>query len=487
LLATVDGHEYPVTALAFSPDGRRLVTGSDSQTCLWSLVGGDESSLAVQIIRTLIMPGTTRIPGGEARVIEGPGTRGMLTGRVRFGIGELTFADDGGVVTMIDDGGSACTWDTGTWAVKRVTDRSGGSRRRATAVTPDGEKAAFAESTRGPVVVEDTATGRTLARLPGHSGRLVAAMVFARDGSWLATGADDGKVRLWDTSAAHNTPAGRQVAMVAAAPDGSWVAAGGDHEVHILDPGTGEPREVFRHCSLRAMSITPDASRLATAGAGGVKDWNMTAGEASEVACQLWVSSLEVSPDGARFAAGGGDGTTWIWDAVTGQLGRCDDSHEGSVTALAFSADGRRIATGGEFGSIRILDAGTGRLTRVLPNYARGEVSQLAFIPGRDWLATCAVDAVRIWDLTTGRPLFAVPRMCSVRAIGISRDGTLLATGGTDGTVRLWTLSAGDAGIELVTMMRVEGPVASCAWLGARGLAVAGMHGVYLFDLTTDH
>ena len=487
LLATVDGHEYPVTALAFSPDRRVLVTGSDSQVCLWSLVAGDESALALQVIRTLVMPGTTRIPGGEARVIKGPRTRGMLTERVRFGIGKLTFAGDGRLVTMVDDGGRSCTWDTGTWAVELPAERYDGSRRRAAAVTPDGEKAAFGESIRGPVIVEDTTTRRTLAKLPGHPGRPVTAMAFARDGSWLATGADDGKVRLWDTSAAHNTAAGRQIAMVAAAPDGSWVAAGGDHEVRILDPWTGEPREVFRHYSLLAMSITPDASRLVTAGMGGVKDWNTAAGEATEIAPRLWATSLEVSLDGARFAAGCSDGTTWIWDAVNGQPSPCADGHEGSVTALAFSADGRRMATGGEYGSIRILDAGTGRLTRALPNYARGEVSQLAFIPGRNWLATCAIDAVRIWDLTTGQPLSAVPRVCNVRAIGISRDGTLLATGGTDGTVRLWTLRAGDAGIELVTMMRIEGPVASCAWLGARGLAVAGMHGVYLFDLTTDH
>ena len=70
-------------------------------------------------------------------------------------------------------------------------------------------------------------------------------MAIAPDGSWLASGGDDGSVRIWDpvtgeqraALAGHAGP----VTAVAIAPDGTWLASGGDDgSVRIWDPATGQ-------------------------------------------------------------------------------------------------------------------------------------------------------------------------------------------------------------------------------------------------------
>lgn len=65
-----------------------------------------------------------------------------------------------------------------------------------------------------------------------------------------------------------------------------------------------------------------------------------------------------------------------------------------------------------------------------------------------------------------------------VSAVTIAADGSWMATGSDDATIRVWDTTTWRAG----TMVRVENEILACAWLGDEGLAAGGAAGLFLFD-----
>ncbi len=130
-----------------------------------------------------------------------------------------------------------------------------------------------------------------------------------------------------------------------------------------------------------------------------------------------------------------------IWDAATGRQRAILKGHTGRVEAVAVAPDGSWLA---------YRRAGTGRCGSGM----RPAVRQRATLKGH-----------------TGR----------VEAVAVAPDGSWLATGGWDGTVRIW-----DAGIwQARALMRVDGNVYASAWVGSDNLAVGGSAGLYLFGFLT--
>ena len=148
--------------------------------------------------------------------------------------------------------------------------------------------------------------------LTGHTGP-VSAVAIAPDGTWLATGSDDGTVRIWDpaTGQQRATLTGHTgyVTAVAIAPDGTWLAtASDDGSVRIWDPATGQQRATL------------------TGHTG-------------------WVTAVAIAPDGTWLATASDDRSVRIWDPATGQQRATLTGHTGWVTAVAIAPDGTWLAT----------------------------------------------------------------------------------------------------------------------------------------------
>ena len=153
---------------------------------------------------------------------------------------------------------------------------------------------------------------------------------MAPDGSWLASGGDDGTVRIWDAAtgqaAGHPDRPHRPGAAVAVAPDGSWLASGGDDgTVRIWDPATGRQRAILTGHTGRvgAVAVAPDGSWLASGGRGrdGAdlgRGHRAGAGHPDRPSGPVW-GALAVAPDGSWLASAGNDGTVRIWDPATGR------------------------------------------------------------------------------------------------------------------------------------------------------------------------
>jgi WD40 repeat protein len=197
-----------------------------------------------------------------------------------------------------------------------------------------------------------------------------------------------------------------------------------------------------------------------------------------------WAWAAAFGADGRTVATGGSDGVARVWDAGTGRPLTPPLVHDDPVWAVALSPDGTRLLTGSgprskvgtpppATGCARLWDVATGRpLGEPLPHPA--PVESVAFRPDGTSFLTVGGPRVRLWRTADGRPLDLPPLAHDgrpVHAATFSPDGRLVATGGDDGTARLW--NAAD-GTPRGPPLRHRGPVRSLAFSPDGGLLLTG-------------
>ena len=269
------------------------------------------------------------------------------------------------------------------------------------------------------------------------------------------------------------------------------MSASGDYRTHMYDPVTGFPPPLFHHSStiqgsnaIWAVAVSPDGRLIASGNSGGVVQvWDGLSHE------PIWksvkhgdrVRSVCFSPDSSWLVSGGDDKSARMWDCRTGKM---MGSPLLGQTINSVCTDGQRIVSGCDNGTICIWSCATCELigvpinagkcvhTVALSNGGRiaagvgsnvcifdieprreiasmkghtGHVLAVAFSPNGSQIASGAEDnTIRVWDVQTRKQRYRLDGHTSiVRTVTFSPDAYWIVSGSDDNTVRVWNPKTG--------------------------------------------
>ncbi len=256
-------------------------------------------------------------------------------------------------------------------------------------------------------------TGEQLANWNAPSW--TTAMAFSPDSQLLATGHDDGSIRVWE-----------------------WH---GPTLLQELRPAEQPARPIS------ALAFNGDSERLAAAGEDRlIRIWNVRDGALR--GCLTGhtdrIPALAWHPDGRRLVSAGWDTTARVWDTTTFEPIILLNSHSGQVLALALSPEGRLLACADSASAVHIWDFDNSRTIGVLRDQTR-ECTCLTFSPDGQRLAGGGADRViSVWDARrelepdlTGRP------QLSQTCVAVTPDNQRLYSLGAGTALRIWDIETG--------------------------------------------
>ena len=304
-----------------------------------------------------------------------------------------------------------------------------------------------------------------------HRGTLVTALTTSTDGRWVATGDDQGAVRLWDTETGRaSSLAGHQqgadVRVAAFSKDGHWLLTGGEDEFCLVwdlrKRPLADPRRIETG-EIAMGTLSDDGQWLATMP-------DDTRGDVSIRPTQSPATEFKASYEGTpqfltflpgptpRFVArivtsrqDAQDSKVFIWTLRPGASSLSDPIVVSRSGQVAVHPNGRILAligAGTDGREIDWLDASTGR-----PLHS-GRTESVAYsgafsADGRQFFTGHADGALRVWSANPGTGLSSrlvrgdVVADAHLHFVRVSPDGRVVLAGGDNRAVRLWDTKSG--------------------------------------------
>ncbi len=381
-------HQAAIADVAFSPDGRKVVTASEDHTAqMWDAETGR--------------------PAGPS----------MLHNQQ---VKSARFAPDGRTLATQDHDGLVHNWDAVTGRRVGVATHAAllpTNRARFTGAT---HTALWREARPALPLVAEMRLRRTDKRRPGER------VFLSPDRSKALKANDQGWGRLVDV--ATGLPRGAPlrhpwgIGDVAFSPDGKKVVVGSHDKPSFLGGSTASLCQIVDTATGQPLWTLPHLN---------------------------WVRGLAYSPDGKQVVSGDFNGFVHFWDAETGKESAQPLRQPSIILGLALSPDGRTLAVqhsyqGATSEGVLLWDVKS--RTRKGPPLPGASGNMYQFSPDSKWLAIMILNVgCRLWDTTTGQPtgVFIPADDAGRGQVLFSRDSGTLLTASEKGTVRLWETATG--------------------------------------------
>lgn len=480
-----DGHDGPVWTAAFSPDAARLISASADRTVkIW-----DRDTGKVQFTITdhnapvtcaQFSPDGKLIASGGGdkiiRIFDAAAGKPLRTCQGHQStITCLDFSPDSKRIASGAADRTIKIWDADT-GKEKLSINDNPSIVAGVAFSPNGNQIAVANVDQ-TVRLYDANTGKLQHSWLAH-GVSASGVAYSPNGQWLASCGADTAVVLWPLATpgadpirllGHTGP----VSMVAFRKDSQHlVSCGADQLVKLwkIEGNGGKEVQTFRGHKdwVTSVAFSRDGFHIVSSSVDRrVKTWEITSRELPLLAEHTApVLAVAVSPDGKYIATGSEDKTVKLWDAKTGVEVATLTGHTSWVWAVLFTPDSKRVISSGEESEIRFWSVAPPREIVRTPQQAtlfgpkviaKGGSSYVTldaegktmFVwippPKDDVKGQHRIDVIDYANSTFLYDIKEVGRI--VRSVVVSPSGKIVATGGQDGSVRLWEMKENTANV----------------------------------------
>ncbi|KAG0277389.1 hypothetical protein BGZ96_002884 [Linnemannia gamsii] len=425
VVATLEGHDLPVTDIVVSPDGSLMASGADTHdgemsARVWDLMTG--KCLHVLEGHSKWFTGLIFLQD-DRHIVTGSCCRSVYLWELETGtcVHSFEVPEDHAAVTHI-----ACTRD-GKMLACSYEDRS--------MRLWDIETAECLRVLESCLEEYDDSVG--IAFSP--DGRCLSWTSIRKLKTWnIAEGAEFWTLdSIFTFSAAVYSPDGRKVACQTT-----------ENMVSLLDPETGKAGVTLR-------------------GHLGI------------------VIDINFSPDGTQIATASDDRTVRLWDSQTGTPGPVFEGHSSRVVSVKFSPNGRQVVSSTLYDeAIRVWDNQTANTLNIQPRLSHCDYPHVTFVPGGQYMVSFCKKWLRIWNRESGKPMhcLAADSFNDFGTVVSSPCGGHLISAGINPSVLLWEVETGKCLFSLATTEKYDGNCRRVAF-SSDGHRVATSGGICAFDV----